>query len=211
MKTGEFTNEEIAYLRSLPAVSRVTNGRIRYTEDFRRECMRRYAAGESPAKIFHEAGLDSSLIGYKRIEQCISRWRDSSVSATAAADTGEPKDDESARGFSPSLHLRSGKRDLRDLLIAQQVRRIDELEREVAQLHAWIDGRYHGSDDGTVVTGDLSVPSVPTTAIAPRGATASAPVRSVDSTLSDADGRDGSVAPVNAPVDAPVDAPNAPW
>lgn len=204
MKTGEFTNEEIAYLRSLPAVSRVTNGRIRYTEDFRRECMRRYAAGESPAKIFHEAGLDSSLIGYKRIERCISRWRDSSVSASPVENAGETKDGDSARGFSPSLHLRSGKR---DLLIAQQVRRIDELEREVAQLHAWIDGRYHGSDDGTVVTGGLSVPSVPTTAIAPRGATASAPVRSVDSTLSDADGRDGSVAPVNAPVDAP----NAPW
>lgn len=160
MKTGEFTNEEIAYLRSLPAVSRVTNGRIRYTEDFRRECMRRYAAGESPAKIFHEAGLDSSLIGYKRIERCISRWRDSSVSATAAADTGEPKDDESARGFSPSLHLRSGKRDLRDLLIAQQVRRIDELEREVAQLRAQIDGQHRSFDDGTLPESGTSMPAM---------------------------------------------------
>lgn len=160
MKTGEFTNEEIAYLRSLPAVSRVTNGRIRYTEDFRRECMRRYAAGESPAKIFHEAGLDSSLIGYKRIERCISRWRDSSASASPVENAGEAKDGDAARGFSPSLHLRSGKRDLRDLLIAQQVRRIDELEREVAQLRAQIDGQHRGFDDGTASESGASMPAM---------------------------------------------------
>ena len=25
--------------------------------------------------IFREAGLDSAVIGYKRIERCMSRWR----------------------------------------------------------------------------------------------------------------------------------------
>lgn len=75
MTDNEFTNDEITYLRSLRAVARVSNGRIRYTEAFKRECMRRYGAGESPAKIFRDAGLDSSLIGYKRIERCIARWR----------------------------------------------------------------------------------------------------------------------------------------
>ena len=31
--------------------------------------------GDSPAVIFREAGLDSAVIGYKRIERCMSRWR----------------------------------------------------------------------------------------------------------------------------------------
>lgn len=37
--------------------------------------MERYAVGESPAGIFREAGLDPALIGYKRIERAIARWR----------------------------------------------------------------------------------------------------------------------------------------
>lgn len=72
---GTFTAEELRYLRSLPAVAAVSAGRIRYTEAFKRICMRQYRQGKSPARIFREAGLDSALIGYKRIERCIARWR----------------------------------------------------------------------------------------------------------------------------------------
>lgn len=70
-----FSTREMAYLSSLPAVRSVGRTRIAYTDAFREECMRRYADGESPAEIFHDAGLDSALIGYKRIERCIARWR----------------------------------------------------------------------------------------------------------------------------------------
>ncbi len=70
-----FSVREIKYLQSLPAVEHATRTRIEYTEGFRVDCLRRYMAGESPAKIFRRAGLDSSLIGYKRIERCISRWK----------------------------------------------------------------------------------------------------------------------------------------
>ncbi|MBT1177838.1 hypothetical protein JS532_09760 [Bifidobacterium callimiconis] len=157
MRTGEFTQEEITYLRSLRAVARVSNGRIRYTEEFKRECMRRYAAGESPARIFRDAGLDSALIGYKRIERCISRWRGmesapkESASSTVASSAGttdghESADDYSDEAFSPNLVVRSGRRDLRDLLIAQQVRRIAELEHEVAELRTEVLGAIDHSD-----------------------------------------------------------------
>ena len=54
----------------------VTRGRIVYAEDFKNHCVRRYLSGDSPAQIFRMAGLDSSLIGYKRIERCIARWKD---------------------------------------------------------------------------------------------------------------------------------------
>ena len=37
--------------------------------------MRRYAEGGSPAAIFREAGLDPKIIGYKRVERCIARWK----------------------------------------------------------------------------------------------------------------------------------------
>lgn len=73
--TATFSAREIRYLQSLPAVERVAQNRIHYTEEFKRDCIRQYEAGESPAQIFRRAGLDSSLIGYKRIERCIARWR----------------------------------------------------------------------------------------------------------------------------------------
>lgn len=31
--------------------------------------------GGSPAAIFREAGLDPKIIGYKRVERCIARWK----------------------------------------------------------------------------------------------------------------------------------------
>lgn len=70
---GAFSPEEVEYLRSLPVVAEATSRRITYTESFKHNCMRRYHAGESPVELFREAGLDPSLIGYKRIERCFAR------------------------------------------------------------------------------------------------------------------------------------------
>lgn len=75
MVDGKFTAKERAYLASLPAVESVSALHIRYADSFRIEVMCRYNAGESPAAIFREAGLDPKLIGYKRIERCIARWK----------------------------------------------------------------------------------------------------------------------------------------
>lgn len=66
MIDGKFTAKERSYLASLPAVKSVSASHIRYTDQFRVECMCRYRAGESSAAIFREAGLDPKLIGYKR-------------------------------------------------------------------------------------------------------------------------------------------------
>lgn len=75
MVDGKFTAKERAYLASLPAVESVSTSRIRYSDRFRVEAMCRYNAGESPSAIFREAGLDPKLIGYKRVERCIARWK----------------------------------------------------------------------------------------------------------------------------------------
>lgn len=77
MTYRKLSEEQRAYLESLPAVERVSpSGRIHYAREFQILCMRRYRNGDRPSDIFREAGMGSEVIGYKRIERCISRWRD---------------------------------------------------------------------------------------------------------------------------------------
>lgn len=165
---GTFSPEEVEYLRSLPVVAEATSKRITYTESFKHNCMRRYLAGESPVELFREAGLDPSLVGYKRIERCFARWRaipcrmhtdrlvpiDGHVPDGGYAVDGVcvSNDGYAARGdrtaddgrtAAPDLDARAADAsasrtdtDVRDLLIVQQVRRIDALEREIVALRA---------------------------------------------------------------------------
>ena len=126
-----FTQEQIEYLKSLPAVVGITKNRIEYSDTFKYECVRRYRQGESPAKIFRDAGLDSSLIGYKRIERCISRWKQSTAPWTKGKFMDGGVGDSL---FTTVTQTHSDQHDLRDMLIAQQIRRINELEEQVDAL-----------------------------------------------------------------------------
>ncbi|WP_034876223.1 HTH domain-containing protein [Bifidobacterium moukalabense] len=157
MIDGKFTAKERAYLASLPAVKSVSASHIRYTDQFRVECMCRYDAGESPTSIFREAGLDPKLIGYKRVERCISRWKrrqakkaksgkqtDSYAFDADGLQVLEHKDltqpewgasnaDDPEDGLSQMAKAQLAINE-RDLLIARQALRIDELERVLRQL-----------------------------------------------------------------------------
>ncbi|WP_436471563.1 hypothetical protein [Bifidobacterium pullorum] len=143
------------------------SGRIVYNDAFKRDCIRRYRNGESPAEIFRSAGLDSALIGYKRIERSIARWK------AALGDDGDPPTVPSPfivatdSRWNPSQRRRlnsvSAQPDRRyryvddtadtasidpselrqqtmpepdphNLIIAQQARRIQELEIEIREL-----------------------------------------------------------------------------
>jgi hypothetical protein len=149
MIDGKFTAKERAYLASLPAVKSVSASHIRYTDRFRVECMCRYDAGESPSSIFREAGLDPKLIGYKRVERCIARWKErqkkdekngKKPALYSVADEGSRI--LAHRDFlKPELEPGGGDESIskiaqaqlaineRDLLIARQALRISELER----------------------------------------------------------------------------------
>ena len=59
---GSFSMEELQMLRDLPAVANVSKDRITYSNAFKQVCVIRYLAGESPTKIFREAGLPPELI-----------------------------------------------------------------------------------------------------------------------------------------------------
>lgn len=90
-----FTAKTRKYLGSLDAVESVTQYRICYSKEFRDDCMRRYAEGGSPAAIFREAGLDPKIIGYKRVERCIARWK--AEDAEKATEVAGGKQGESGR------------------------------------------------------------------------------------------------------------------
>ena len=117
MVDGKFTAKERAYLASLSAVESVSASHIRYADSFRIEVMCRYNAGESPAAIFREAGLDPKLIGYKRIER-----DDAQSSATESQDA-------LSQLAQAQLIINQC-----DELIAKQALRIDELERVLRKL-----------------------------------------------------------------------------
>lgn len=71
-------------LRANPAVSHVSDeGRITYTREFRDDVVRRYMRGERPVTIFRSWGLDPKLVGHKRIERCIARWKENPAAASA--------------------------------------------------------------------------------------------------------------------------------
>lgn len=101
-----FTQEQIAYLESLPAVARASATRIRYADDFRRACLERYRHGESPTALFREAGLDPKLVGYKRIERCFARWKRQELELSGGIDggdamTGDQAASATSRGMTP--------------------------------------------------------------------------------------------------------------
>lgn len=84
--------DELQMLRNLPAVANVSKDRITYSNAFKQVCVIRYLAGESPTKIFREAGLPPELIGYKRIERSVARWKAAvlkSVSGSSNMSNGE--------------------------------------------------------------------------------------------------------------------------
>lgn len=159
-----FTLEEAAYLRSLPAVKEVSASRITYANWFKVECVRRYLKGEPARRIFREAGLEPSLIGSKRIERCVSRWKsDGFIMGEAAKEKTEDLDDEKSNidavgglpkpktllenynianaAFMAIGNSKNGRKmfDVRDLIIYQQVRQIAMLQEKVDELQHRLD------------------------------------------------------------------------
>ncbi|OZG69535.1 HTH domain-containing protein [Bifidobacterium eulemuris] len=120
-----FTREERAYLLTLPAVADVSEYRIHYSPEFRKQFLRRYRAGESPVALFREAGLDPKIIGRKRIERCTNRWASMPLDAQGDDDTRDV-DMSVPSGGSLEVLTRS--------LTLMQARRISELEERVARL-----------------------------------------------------------------------------
>ncbi|KFI53732.1 HTH domain-containing protein [Bifidobacterium biavatii] len=134
-----FTDEQRAYLESLPAVVSVSGNRIVFHQWFREDFLRRVDAGEGPVAIFRAAGLDPSIVGYKRIERCTSRWRHEREKAVAdGVDEGlvqAPAGSVSDAPVSvPGSAANLLSLDVCNRMLVQQTNYIDRLEQENADL-----------------------------------------------------------------------------
>ncbi|PJM72453.1 hypothetical protein CS006_09985 [Bifidobacterium primatium] len=177
MANKEIDSEMKSYLESLPAVESVMSDRIYYSETFKRYVVQRYAAGDSPTRIFREAGLGPSIIGRKRIERCIARWHDRAaelgvdISANAEP-VAKPSDfaaipqteaDISAETTDDGRHLAEI-----EMLMRQQVLLLEKIRRSlhsVEQRLNALEARGHGHadarrDTGAAVGTDVSNPVV---------------------------------------------------
>lgn len=79
-------------------------------------------AGRKPVRIFREAGLDPRIIGNKRIERCIARWK------------REPPDAGTTRPHAPAADAgREGRPAPMSVVLAQTMR-INALEERLRRL-----------------------------------------------------------------------------
>lgn len=116
-----FTQAEVYYLNTLPAVEWASADRITYSHDFQVRCMAQYLRGNGPTSIFASAGLDPKIVGGKRIERAIARWKaDSQIML-------EARDFANASGS-----------DQHDLLVLTQSMTIKWLEKKVIDLQTRI-------------------------------------------------------------------------
>ena len=114
-----FSDAEMALLSGLDAVAWVTRTRITYKDSFKREAVTRYRRGESPVRIFREAGLDPRIIGNKRIERWWKR---------------EPPDAGTTRPHAPAADAgREGRPAPMSVVLAQTMR-INALEERLRRL-----------------------------------------------------------------------------
>ncbi|MBT1163155.1 hypothetical protein [Bifidobacterium felsineum] len=129
MKYGKrvFRDEEVEYLNTLPAVRHASPTRITYEDAFKLECLARDRKGESPTRVFREYGLAPEVLGPKRIERCMSRWRSDPSLQDALNKDGET-----------NPMLSDDNEDRRERLIREQAMHIVTLENEVRRLRAII-------------------------------------------------------------------------
>ena len=151
----ELDEDRRAYLRGLPAVERVSvterGARIIYAPWFIDECIRRYKAGEGPVAIFRSHGLGPDIIGRKRIERCIARWRDRKgrpLTDILPVPTGT---DDAAAGDAVTPGT---------AMIAATNMRLNAVEDRLDRLAAELDGLRH---DTAMPTADTDTPTTTST------------------------------------------------
>ncbi len=75
MGSKALTKVDLEKIKNNKYVSKISHGRIYYTEEFKELFTTQYLAGKSPVAIFREAGFDTAKLGNKRIERASANWR----------------------------------------------------------------------------------------------------------------------------------------
>ena len=58
-----------------PNVASVSDRAIQYTAEFKLKAIQENQSGKGPAQIFREAGFDLEIIGLKKAQSAIKRWK----------------------------------------------------------------------------------------------------------------------------------------
>ena len=120
-----FSDKDIEILSNNKYVLNVSKKAITYTNEFKIHFIAEYNKGKSSRTIFEEAGFDSNMIGFKRIDCSSSRWR------KAYKENGVLGLDDTRRNSSG----RPRKRELtKDEIIVKQNAEIEYLRAEVELL-----------------------------------------------------------------------------
>lgn len=109
-----FTAHEIRQLEANPNVLHVSEKAITYSPEFKLAALEAYQKGCTPQQIFVEAGFLLSIIGNRKPQECLKRWR------AAYSAHGENGLLEERRGKAAT-----GRRPAQDLTIQEQLERAE--------------------------------------------------------------------------------------
>jgi transposase len=70
-----FNEHQIRLLEANPNVASVSDRAIQYTSEFKMHAVKENLTGKGPVQIFIEAGFDLEMIGLKKAQSALDRWR----------------------------------------------------------------------------------------------------------------------------------------
>lgn len=70
-----FNEHQRRQIEANPNVASVSDRSIQYTAQFKLKAVQENLAGKGPVQIFKEAGFDIEIIGIKKAQSALSRWR----------------------------------------------------------------------------------------------------------------------------------------
>ena len=73
-----FSEDQIDELFKNPNVKNVTQKAITYTDEFKQIAVDTYLGGETPRKIFQDNGFEIAVVGIRRAQKSLQRWREMS-------------------------------------------------------------------------------------------------------------------------------------
>lgn len=87
-----FSDDQIEKLKDHPCIEKISAKSIVFTLDFRMKVIKAYAAGLSPRQLFLDNGLDPEILGRRRFESCLHRWREQSQKTDGFTDMRKIKE-----------------------------------------------------------------------------------------------------------------------
>ena len=70
-----FNDHQRRQIEENPNVASVSDRSIQYTADFKLKAVQENLAGKGPVQIFQEAGFDLEMIGIKKAQSSLGRWK----------------------------------------------------------------------------------------------------------------------------------------